>query len=82
MSKTPEEILAAEAGKGETPEEVANLSTEDITALEEANSSSDANDDADRREEAIELDNDSIDELVNEAQEVSDEGIDDGNDRG
>ena len=34
-------------------------------------------------EEAIELDNDAVDSLVNESQEVSDEGIDtDGNDRG
>jgi N utilization substance protein A len=78
MSKTPEEILAAEAGTADKPEEVAGLSTEDITALEEANSSSDANDDADRREEAIELDNDTIDTLVAESQEVSDEGIDRG----
>jgi N utilization substance protein A len=78
MSKTPEEILAAEAGTADKPQEVAGLSTEDITALEEANSSSDANDDADRREEAIELENDTIDTLVAESQEVSDEGIDRG----
>jgi N utilization substance protein A len=50
--KTPEELLAEQAGTGEA-REVANLS------------------------------NDAIDELVDEAQEVSDEGIDsDGHDRG
>jgi N utilization substance protein A len=45
---------------------------------------SDALSDADAREEAIELDNDAVDSLVNESQEVSDEGIDDGDghDRG
>jgi len=82
MSLTPEEILAAEAGNGETPEEVTGFSTEDIAAAEDALSDSDANDAADRREEGIELDNDTIDSLVAESQEVSDETIDDGNDRG
>ena len=32
----------------------------------------------DAREAGIELDNDTVDELVDQAQEVSDEGIDDG----
>jgi transcription termination/antitermination protein NusA len=82
MEKTPEEILAAEAGTGQAHETHA-LSTEDIVDAEEAGSVSDAFSDADAREEAIELDNDAVDSLVNESQEVSDEGIDgDGNDRG
>ena len=38
----------------------------------------DANDANDAREAGIELDNDTVDELVDQAQEVSDEGIDDG----
>ncbi len=82
MEKTPEEILAAEAGTG-TAEEATDLSTEDIMDAEEAESASDAYSDADAREEAIELDNDAVDSLVNESQEISDEGIDtDGHDRG
>ncbi len=83
MAKTPEAILAEQAGSGETPHEVDELSTEDLIALEDSVSSSDANDDADRREEAIEMDNDTVDSLVAESQEVSDETIDsDGHDRG
>ena len=83
MSQTPEEILAAEGAAGETLQEVDTVSSEDIAEFEAALSSSDANDDADRREEAIELDNDIIDTLVDESQEVSDETIDqDGHDRG
>src|SRR5271154_844636 len=81
MEKTPEAILAAEAGVG-TAHEVNNLSTEDIADTEEAESASDAFSDNDAREEQIELDNDTVDTLVDEAQEHSDEGIDDGNDRG
>jgi N utilization substance protein A len=82
MAPTPEEIIAAEAGNGETLEEVDAVSSEDIAAFEEALSSSDANDEADRREEGIELDNDTIDSLVADSQEVSDETIEqDGNDR-
>ncbi len=80
VEKTPEAILAEEAGFG-TAEEVDNISTEDIADAEDA--SSDAISDADAREERIELDNDTVDTLVDEAQEVSDEGIDnDGHDRG
>jgi len=82
MAKTPEEILAAEAGSGEA-QEVDNVSSEDITEAEDRASASDANDAADAREEAIELDNDAVDTLVAESQEVSDEGTDtDGHDRG
>jgi transcription termination/antitermination protein NusA len=81
MEKTPEEILAAEAGIG-TAKEVGNISTEDIADREDETSGIDAYSDADAREERIELDNDTVDTLVNDAQEFSDEGIDDGNDRG
>ncbi len=81
MEKTPEAILAEEAGIG-TAKEVNTLSTEDIADLEEAESTSDAFSENDAREERIELNNDAVDTLVNDSQEVSDEGIDDGDDRG
>ena len=81
MEKTPEEILASEAGTGGAQEEN-SFSAEDIADAEDRASESDAYSDADAREERIELDNDVVDTLVDEAQEVSDEGIDDGNDRG
>jgi N utilization substance protein A len=73
MAKTPEEILAARAGAGEAVE-VDDISTEDIQAAEDA--ASDANDAADAREEGIELDNDTVDTLVNDSEEVSSETID------
>jgi len=80
--KTPEAILAAEAGTGQA-EEVRGLSAEDIADAEDEASASDAVSDADAREERIELENDAVDSLVNESQEISDEGIDkDGHDRG
>ena len=84
MAKTPEEILAAEAGEpDETALELESVSTEDFAAAEEFESASDANDDADRREEMIEMDNDTIDSLVNDSQELSDETVDtDSSDRG
>jgi N utilization substance protein A len=83
VPKTPEEILAADASEVGGVEEAGNLSTEDIAAAEEADSASDAFSDADAREEKIELENDAVDSLVNESQEISDEGIDtDGHDRG
>jgi N utilization substance protein A len=81
LEKTPEEILAAEAPNGRA-QEVGDLSAEDIVAAEDEASDTDAFSDADAREERIELDNDTVDTLVDEAQEVSDEGIDDGRDRG
>ena len=80
--KTPEEILAAEAVSVGAVEEVRGVSAEDIADVEEAESVSDGFSDADVREEKIEQDNDAVDSLVNESQEVSDEGIDDGDDRG
>jgi N utilization substance protein A len=78
MTLTPEEILAREAADSGSAREVETLSTEDIAAAEDALSESDANDAADAREEAIELNNDTVDTLVDEAQEFSNEGIDDG----
>src|SRR6201996_1001058 len=83
MARTPEEILAAEAAEGGEAEEIDSFSTEDIAEAEDELSASDANDAADAREEGIELDNDTIDTLVAESQEISDETIDsDGHDRG
>jgi N utilization substance protein A len=90
MSKTPEEIIANERATLdplETPEEVQDISAEDIADEEDLESSMDGFSDADNREARIELDNDSIDELVNDSQEVSNETADiaettDGHDRG
>ena len=82
MEITPEEILASQVAIGKA-QEVSNISTEDIEAAEEASSDSDAFSDNDAREERIELDNDSVDQLVEQSQETSDEGPDtDGNERG
>ena len=83
MTRTPEEILAEQAAAAGGVTEVREFSTEDLAEVEDAMSASDANDDADAREEGIEMDNDTVDTLVDDAQEVSDEGIDsDGHDRG
>lgn len=83
MEKTPEEILAADAGAVGEVEEVRDISAEQIAEAEEADSASDALSDADAREEKIELENDAVDTLVDESQDVSDEGIDSGeHDRG
>jgi N utilization substance protein A len=76
MSHSPEEILAAEAAESGSAEEISDFSSEDIAAAEDAQSDIDANDAADAREASIELDNDTLDTLVDQAQEVSDEGID------
>jgi len=75
MTHTPEEILASHAGEGPL-EEIDSISSEDIADEEDRESLSDANDDSDAREERIEQDNDTIDTLVDEAQENSNEGID------
>ncbi len=83
MTKTPEQILFEQAQTAGGIEEVSEYSTDDIAAAEDRISSSDANDAADAREEGIEMDNDTMDKLVDNAQEYSDEGIDtDGHDRG
>ena len=82
MSKTPEEILAEEAEFGEA-QELNGVSTEDIAAEEDRESMSDANDDADAREEQIEMRNDTVDTLVADSEEVSDEVVgSDEHDRG
>jgi N utilization substance protein A len=73
--KTPEEVLETEAGEAGAVEEVRDLSAEAIADAEETESASDAVSDADAREEAIERENDAVDSLVNESQEVSDEGV-------
>ena len=77
MQKTPEELLAAQRGLSDGPEEVDTISTEDIAAMEEAQSLNDGYTDADRREERIEMDNDTIDSLVDQTQESTGEGIND-----
>jgi N utilization substance protein A len=77
MSQTPEEIIADQAAESGSVQEVDDLSTEDIADAEDAISDIDANDEFDAREAGIELDNDTVDELVDQAQEVSSEGIDD-----
>jgi N utilization substance protein A len=82
LEKTPEEILAAEAGEAGKAAEVRDVSAEDLADAEDEDSDSDALSAADAREEKIEMDNDAVDSLVNESQEVSDEGVDDGHDRG
>jgi N utilization substance protein A len=76
MTKTPEEILAEQAAEEGGVTEVREFSTEDIAAAEDRMSYSDANTDADAREEGIELRNDTMDELVEQAQNYSDEVID------
>ena len=82
MAKTPEEILAEDAEFGEA-QELNGVSTEDIAAEEELESESDANDDSDAREEQIELENDTIDGLVADSEEVSDDVVgSDEHDRG
>ncbi len=82
-TKTPEALLAEQAGLVDEPQEIDTLSTEDLAALEDADSANDAFSDADARTANIELRNDATDELAALSQEVSDEGIDnDGHDRG
>ena len=81
MEKTPEAILAEEAGVGRA-KEVNDVSTEDIAEFEDETSGIDAFSENDAREERIELDNDTVDTLVNDSQEFSDEGIsNEGHDR-
>ena len=83
MAKTPEELLAEDAGAVGEVEELQGVSTEDLADAEEARSETDAFSDADARMEAIEQTNDATDELVAESQEVSDETADgDEHDRG
>lgn len=72
----PESILAEQAKEAGSAEEVGSFSADDLAEAEDEASDSDANDENDRREEEIERDNDAVDTLVDEAQEVSTEGID------
>ena len=81
LEKTPEAILAEEAGTGKA-KETNELSAEDIAQREDEASKIDAFSEADEREARIEQNNDAVDRLVNDSQEVSDEGVDDGNERG
>ena len=83
MEKTPEAILAEEVGAGETrAKEINEVSAEDIRDFEDEASEIDAYSDADAREAKIELTNDTVDTLVNDSQEFSDEGIsNEGHDR-
>ncbi len=83
LSGTTEERLAEEAAEFGEAQELNGVSAEDLIAAEDRASLSDANDDADAREEQIELRNDMIDDLAVQANETADEGIDtDGHDRG
>ncbi len=83
VDRTPEELLAADAAEFGEAQELNGVSVDDLAEAEDRDSMSDANDDADAREEQIENDNETIDQLVDQAQEVSDEGIEsDGHDRG
>ena len=77
VDRTPEELLAEDAAEFGEARELNGLSTEDLQDAEDRMSLSDANDAADRREELIESDNDTVDTLVDEAQETTTEGIDD-----
>ncbi len=82
MTNTPEEILSERAADAGSAREVSDFSAEDIADAEDQVSAIDANDANDAREASIEIENDAVDELVDEAQEVSDEGVDGERDRG
>jgi N utilization substance protein A len=73
MDKDIEAIIEQEA-------DVGRLDDEDVTddLIEAEEFESDAYTEADAREEMIELQNDTIDTLVNDSQDASTEGIDDG----
>jgi N utilization substance protein A len=73
MDKDIEAIIAQEAGIGRLDDKDM---TDDLIEAEEFES--DAYTEADVREEMIELQNDTIDTLVNDSQDASTEGIDDG----
>lgn len=75
MDRGIEAIIASEAGYGQVSNDTERSEDE---LVEEEEFRSDAYGDADAREEMIELENDSIDTLVNDSQDASTEGIDDG----
>jgi len=74
MDREIEAIIAQEAG---LTRQTGNSREETIEIVEE-DRESDAYTDADEREEQLELMNDAIDTLVDESQDVSTEGIDNG----
>ena len=74
MDREIEAIIAQEAG---LTRQTRNSMEETIEIVEE-DRESDAYTDADEREEQLELMNDAIDTLVDESQDVSTEGIDNG----
>ena len=76
MAKTPEELIAADGNAVGDVEEVRDVSTEEIADSEETQSATDAYTDADARVEAIELNNDATDQLVDAAEDLSEEGPD------
>jgi N utilization substance protein A len=75
MDREIEAIIDREAGYGRVGNDSERSEDE---LIEEEESLSDAYSDADAREEMIELENDSIDTLVNDSQDASTEGIDNG----
>jgi transcription termination/antitermination protein NusA len=75
MDKGIEAIIAREAGYGRVGNDGERSEDE---LVEEEEFRSDAYSDADAREEMIESQNDSIDALVNDSQDASTEGIDNG----
>ncbi len=77
VDRTPEDLLAEDAAEFGEAQQLNSISTEELAAAEDRASLSDANDEADAREEQIETDNDTVDTLVADSQEISDEGIDD-----
>jgi N utilization substance protein A len=75
MDKALEAIIEREAGVRRLDDNDKDM-TDDLIEAEEFES--DAYTEADAREEMIELQNDTIDTLVNDSQDASTEGIDDG----
>lgn len=75
MDRGIEAIIAREAGYGQVSNDSERSENE---LVEEEEFRSDAYSDADAREEMIELENDSINTLVNDIQDASTEGIDNG----
>ena len=75
MDREIEAIIAREAGYGRISNDSERSEDE---LVEEEGFRSDGYSDADAREEMIELENDTIDTLVNDSQDASTEGIDNG----
>jgi N utilization substance protein A len=75
MDREIEAIIVREAGYGRVRNDGERSEDE---LVEEEGFRSDGYSDADAREEMIELENDTIDTLVNDSQDASTEGIDNG----